>query len=348
MKVNVLGAGPAGLYAGLLLKQSHPGWEIGISERNPRGATYGWGVVFSDRTLTELREADPTTYREITDTFVLWDAIDVRFKDELIRCEGHTFAGIARRHLLDILERRCLALGVPVHLEYIVDDPETLRDADLLIAADGVNSATRLAHADAFRPQTEQGTTRFIWFGTDKVYDAFTFIFRETDYGLFQVHAYPFDATTSTFIVECARRRGSARASPRPTRRRASPSARRCSRIISDGASVALESLALADVPDAQVRAAGRTRTSSSSATRRTRRTSRSAPGRSWRWRTLSRSRTLSSKAGRLADGAPALRARAQAARRGDPARGGGESALLRECRAATATSRRRRSPSIC
>lgn len=205
MKVQVLGGGPAGLYASLLLKQGHPAWEIVLHERNPAGATYGWGVVFSDRTLTALREADPTTYREITDAFVIWDAIDVQVKDQVIRCEGHTFAGIARRHLLDILQRRCAALGIDLHFETIIDDPDTLRqDADLLIAADGVNSITRQRHADAFRPRTEQGATRFIWFGTDKLYDAFTFIFKESAYGLFQVHAYPFDATMGTFIVECA------------------------------------------------------------------------------------------------------------------------------------------------
>ncbi|MDQ6834349.1 MAG: bifunctional salicylyl-CoA 5-hydroxylase/oxidoreductase, partial [Chloroflexota bacterium] len=205
MKVNVLGGGPAGLYASLLLKQGHPEWEIALYERNPTGATYGWGVVFSDRTLTALREADPTTYREITDAFVIWDAIDVHVKDQVIRCAGHTFAGIARRHLLDILQRRCAALGIDLHFDTIIDDPDTLRqDADLLIAADGVNSMTRQRHADAFRPQTEQGATRFIWFGTDKLYDAFTFIFKESVYGLFQVHAYPFDATMGTFIVECA------------------------------------------------------------------------------------------------------------------------------------------------
>ncbi len=204
MKVHVLGGGPAGLYASLLLKQGHPAWEIALHERNPEGATYGWGVVFSDRTLTELREADPMTYREITDAFVLWDAIDIHVKDQLIRCEGHTFAGIARRHLLDILQRRCAALGVGLHFDTAIADPDALRhDADLLIAADGVNSMTRHQHADALRPQTEQGKTRFIWFGTDKVYDAFTFIFKESQYGLFQVHAYPFDATMGTFIVEC-------------------------------------------------------------------------------------------------------------------------------------------------
>ncbi|MDQ2784259.1 MAG: FAD-dependent monooxygenase [Chloroflexota bacterium] len=204
MKVHVLGGGPAGLYASLLLKQAHPEWEIALHERNPAGATYGWGVVFSDRTLTALREADPTTYREITDAFVIWDAIDVLVKDQVIRCAGHTFAGIARRHLLDILQRRCAALGVDLHFDTVIDDPDTLRqDADLLIAADGVNSLTRQRHADAFRPRTEQGATRFIWFGTDKLYDAFTFLFKESAYGLFQVHAYPFDATMGTFIVEC-------------------------------------------------------------------------------------------------------------------------------------------------
>jgi len=204
MKVHVLGGGPAGLYASLLLKQGHPQWEITLHERNPEGATYGWGVVFSDRTLTALREADPTTYREITDAFVIWDAIDIQVKDQLIRCEGHTFAGIARRHLLDILQRRCAALGVGLHFDTIIDDPDTLRQGtDLLIAADGVNSMTRQRYTDAFRPQMAQGATRFIWFGTDKLYDAFTFVFKESVYGLFQAHAYPFDATMGTFIVEC-------------------------------------------------------------------------------------------------------------------------------------------------
>ncbi|MHB8645680.1 MAG: oxidoreductase [Thermomicrobiales bacterium] len=205
MKVRVLGGGPAGLYASLLLKQAHPAWEIALHERNPAGATYGWGVVFSDRTLSELREADPTTYREITDAFVLWEAIDIEVRDHRIHCEGHAFAGIARRHLLDILQRRCAALGVALHFDAPVADPNALRhDADLLIAADGVNSITRNQHSDTFRPHMEQGKTRFIWFGTDKLYDAFTFIFKESEYGLFQVHAYPFDATMGTFIVECA------------------------------------------------------------------------------------------------------------------------------------------------
>jgi anthraniloyl-CoA monooxygenase len=203
MNVNVLGGGPAGLYASVLLKKAHPGWEIRVYERNPRGATYGWGVVFSDRTLTSLREADVKTFTEITDSFVLWEAIDAYIWGELQRCDGHAFAGIGRRQLLDILWRRCVELGVEVRFEVEVDDPELLRDADVLIAADGVNSRTRNRYADSFQPRVSEGRARFIWFGSDKVYDAFTFVFRDTEHGLFQVHAYPFDATTSTFIVEC-------------------------------------------------------------------------------------------------------------------------------------------------
>jgi anthraniloyl-CoA monooxygenase len=203
MKINVLGGGPAGLYSALLLKKSHADWDITVHERNPRGATYGWGVVFSDRTLTSLREADYPTFTEITESFVLWEAIDVHYRGQLLRCDGHAFAGIGRRHLLDILQRRGEQLGVRYRYEHEVDTAAELDACDLLIAADGVNSRTREAHLDTFQPRTSEGATRYIWFGTNKVYDSFTFLFRDTEHGLFQVHAYPFDATTSTFIVEC-------------------------------------------------------------------------------------------------------------------------------------------------
>ncbi|HEX8680664.1 MAG TPA: FAD-dependent monooxygenase [Ardenticatenaceae bacterium] len=203
MKVNTLGAGPGGLYASLLLKKAHPTWDIAIWERNPAGATYGWGVVFSDQTLTALREADYRTYTEIISNFVIWDAIDVHFKGELVRCTGHIFAGIARKHLLHILASRCEELAIPIHWQTEVEDPATLADADLLIAADGVNSRVRALHADAFKPSLEHGRAKYIWYGTHRLFDSFTFIFRQTEHGLFQVHAYPFDGTTATFIVEC-------------------------------------------------------------------------------------------------------------------------------------------------
>jgi anthraniloyl-CoA monooxygenase len=204
MKVNVLGGGPAGLYAALLLKKTHPAWEIAVAERNPAGATYGWGVVFSDQTLSAFREADYRTFTDITESFVTWEAIDIFVRDELARCEGHRFAGLARRRLLAILQRRCADLGVALRFETEVASPDELRQADLVIAADGVNSRTRVAYAEHFRPNIAEGSTRYIWFGTDRILDSFTFIFRENVHGLFTVHAYPFDGTTGTFIVECA------------------------------------------------------------------------------------------------------------------------------------------------
>lgn len=206
MKITVLGGGPGGLYASLLIKKAHPAWEIELLERNPQGATYGWGVVFSDQTLSALREADIKSYQEITESFVLWDAIDVHIRDKVVHCGGHLFAGMARQRLLDILHARCAELGVALRYEVEVAPeqlPELARGADLLIAADGINSRSREHFAQAFQPQLDEGATRYIWFGSDWVLDAFTFIFRKNEHGLFTAHAYPFDGTTSTFIVEC-------------------------------------------------------------------------------------------------------------------------------------------------
>jgi len=203
MKINILGAGPAGLYCGLLLKKAAGAHEITVVERNPPDATYGWGVVFSDRTLAAFQEADYTSYRAISDRFVSWEAIDTYYHGELVRCGGHAFAGLARQALLGILQARCRELGVTLHFHSEVSDLATLEACDLLVAADGVNSLVRRAYEDTFRPQLTPGMARYIWFGTDKVLDAFTFIFRENEHGFFQVHAYPFSGTMSTFIVEC-------------------------------------------------------------------------------------------------------------------------------------------------
>jgi anthraniloyl-CoA monooxygenase len=202
VKVVILGAGPAGMYCGLLLKKARPTAEITILERNPAGATYGWGVVFSDRTLASFREADYPTYARITEQFVLWDAIDTRFRGELMRCGGHVFAGLARKALLDILRERCLELGIAMRFETDITDLAVLPDCDLFIAADGVNSLVRQRYAESFTPSMKFGASKYIWLGTHRVLDAFTFLFQENEHGLFQVHAYPFNGTTSTFIVE--------------------------------------------------------------------------------------------------------------------------------------------------
>jgi anthraniloyl-CoA monooxygenase len=203
VRILVVGGGPAGLYFALLAKKAQPAHRITVIERNPPDATYGWGVVFSEEALGALRDADRVTFDEITDTFAKWTAIDVRYRGDTIRSRGHAFSAISRKRLLGILQRRCADLGVELSFERELADLTELGEADLLVGADGVNSLVRRTHEADFRPTLETHRTRFAWFGADLVFKAFTFIFRETEHGLFQVHGYPVDAFTSTFIVEC-------------------------------------------------------------------------------------------------------------------------------------------------
>ena len=204
MKVGVLGAGPGGLYLALLLKKAAPEHEVRVFERNPAGATYGWGVVFSDRTLSSFREADIDTYTSITDHFIIWDAIDVRYRDQVIRCGGQVFSGISRKRLLEILTDRAREVGVELAFEHEISDVSELDGFDLVVGADGVRSLVRKTFEEKFRPRSKEGRSRYIWFGTKRVFDSFTFAFRTNEHGFFQAHAYPFDGATSTFIVECS------------------------------------------------------------------------------------------------------------------------------------------------
>jgi len=205
MRIVCIGGGPAGLYAALLLKRRNARRAVRVIERNRAGDTFGWGVVFSDQTLGNLERADPESAREITGAFNHWDDIDIRIGGDVVRSGGHGFCGIGRRRLLDILQRRCETLGVELRFADEVTDDVAVADAyaaDVVIAADGINSRIRARYADTFEPDVDLRQCRFVWLGTRKRFDAFTFAFEETPWGWFQAHAYQYDGDTSTFIVE--------------------------------------------------------------------------------------------------------------------------------------------------
>ncbi|SHH14697.1 bifunctional salicylyl-CoA 5-hydroxylase/oxidoreductase [Massilia sp. CF038] len=205
MKIVCIGGGPAGLYFSLLMKKHNPAHDIVVVERNRPYDTFGWGVVFSDQTLGNLVGADEQTARAILQSFNHWDDIDVFFKGEKITSGGHGFCGIGRKRLLNILQARCEELGVQLVFECEVEDDQQLAlsyQADLVIAADGLNSRIRKRYADTFVPQVEPRHCRFVWLGTRKKFDAFTFAFKQTAHGWFQAHIYQYDGDTSTFIVE--------------------------------------------------------------------------------------------------------------------------------------------------
>ena len=203
MRIVCIGGGPAGLTFALLMKKLDPSHEITVVERNRPYDTFGWGVVFSDATMANLRRWDAATADEIEASFSHWDDIVLEFKGRSIRSGGHGFVGIGRKRLLNILQARCEALGVELQFDREVRSDEEFADADLIIASDGINSLTRARYADTFKPDLVTRPNRFIWLGTKKLYDAFTFVFEKTEHGWFQAHIYKFDADTSTFIVEC-------------------------------------------------------------------------------------------------------------------------------------------------
>ena len=207
MNVVVVGGGPGGLYAALLMKRRDPRAQITVVERHRPDDTFGWGVVLSDQTVANLRAADPESADAIAAAMHRWDDIAIHFAERTMRSGGHGFSGIGRKKLLAILQQRCRALGVVLRFEtelppealeaVIADEP-----VDLVIVADGINSRLRERFASTYRPDIDLRRCRYIWLGTPKRFDAFTFAFKETPIGWFQAHAYQFDGDTSTFIVE--------------------------------------------------------------------------------------------------------------------------------------------------
>jgi len=206
MKIVCIGGGPSGLYFALLMKQQYPRHDVTVVERNKPYDTFGWGVVFSDQTLGNLQAADPKSAAQILDSFSHWDDIEVNIRGHKIRSGGHGFCGIGRKRLLNILQARCEELGVRLVFETDVQSEDAYADADLVIASDGLNSRIRSRHAETYRPDIDVRDCRFVWLGTRKLFEAFTFAFEETEWGWFQAHAYRFDDDTSTFIVETPER----------------------------------------------------------------------------------------------------------------------------------------------
>jgi anthraniloyl-CoA monooxygenase len=205
MRIACLGGGPAGIYFAISMKLRNPEHDIHVFERNKSGDTFGWGVVFSDKTLENLTLNDPVSAATISESFAHWDDIQVSVGDQSMTSSGHGFIGIGRKKLLQILQERARGLGVSMHFETeFSPDLEAYSDFDLIVAADGINSQVRTQNADRFQVDIQARANKFIWLGTPRLFDAFGFFFEKTDAGWIWAHAYRFDETRSTFIVECS------------------------------------------------------------------------------------------------------------------------------------------------
>jgi len=201
--ISIVGGGPGGLFLGILLRQRRPDWAVEIWERNAPDATFGFGVVFSDRTVELLEQADPESLSLIRESFQSWTDIEISTSNGFLRTGGHGFSAIARHRLLNILQQRARDVSLPVHYESEVANLDELYSkSDVIVGADGINSQVREHWRSQFDTDIRMGAARFIWFATPRRYDALTFHFVDTEYGPFSTHAYPFSDELSTFIVE--------------------------------------------------------------------------------------------------------------------------------------------------
>ncbi|WPB94726.1 bifunctional salicylyl-CoA 5-hydroxylase/oxidoreductase [Streptomyces malaysiensis] len=203
MNIAIIGGGPGGLYLAALMKQLDPAHEITVWERNAPDDTFGFGVVFSDETLGGIENADTTVARAMARRFARWTDIDIHYRGESHTVGGQGFAAMSRKELLRLLQERCRDLGVTLRFSTLAPDTARLcASYDLVVGADGVNSAVRTAHADVFRPSLDRRRSKYMWLGTDRVFEAFQFFIKQTEWGVVQVHGYPYSDTGSTFIVE--------------------------------------------------------------------------------------------------------------------------------------------------
>jgi anthraniloyl-CoA monooxygenase len=204
MKITVIGGGPGGLYFSILLKKANPSFEIDIYERNKADDSFGFGVVFSDETLSEFLSRDPKSYELIRSKFAYWDDLDVARDGEIVRITGNGFCGCSRKTLLQLLQQRCVEEGVKLHFEHNIDDVSQFKDADYIIACDGINSPIRDKYAKNFGTKITLQKNKFVWLGSTKPLDAFTYFFRSTPHGTIVAHSYQYQKGMSTWIFECS------------------------------------------------------------------------------------------------------------------------------------------------
>lgn len=201
MKIDILGAGPAGLYFAILMRKADPTHQVRVFERNAPDATFGFGVVFSEGSLDELEDADYESFVTITESFAKWNPLDVRYRGTTTRVRGNVFSGVERKELLRILQKRARHLGAELLFHHEVESLDPHLDADLVVGADGANSLTRRSHEDWFQPTVSLHPAKYAWFAADFALPVFTYIFKETEWGLFQAHCYPYNEHRSTMVV---------------------------------------------------------------------------------------------------------------------------------------------------